>query len=93
MVHSVVLKKPMRTCNIFDLFCHILYTVPHSGDNILTAVSVAKECQMVPSGSRVVMVKASSSVCGPPTLSYHLLEDQSDLLHLLESNNGEYIIV
>ncbi len=44
---------------------------------------------MVPSGSRVVMVKASLSVSGPPTLSYHLLEDRSDLLHLLDSNNGE----
>ncbi|XP_064384739.1 polyamine-transporting ATPase 13A3-like isoform X2 [Halichondria panicea] len=79
--------KAVTTPTILSLKNADIRTVMITGDNILTAVSVAKECQMVPSGSRVVMVKASSSVCGPPTLSYHLLEDQSDLLHLLESNN------
>ena len=33
-----------------------------TGDNLLTAVSVARDCGMVPRGDRVVIVEASSEV-------------------------------
>ena len=47
---------------------------------------------MVPHGSSVVMVTASSSGYDTYTLSYHLLDERDDLMNLLESNNGRVVV-
>ena len=66
------------------------HTRIHTGDNLLTAVSVARECTMVGSGCSVIMIKA---VLNPPTnhpaLSYHLLGEENNSVNLLQSHNGK----
>ena len=45
-----------------------------TGDNILTAVSVARNCGLVPTGDKLIRVVATV-VDDIPSLSYHLLSD------------------
>ncbi len=56
-----------------------------TGDNLLTAVSVARECGMVPPGHRAVMLRARLSPLGLPSVTYHLLGEGRDHSHLLAS--------
>jgi magnesium-transporting ATPase (P-type) len=61
---------------------------PSPGDNMLTAVSVARECGMIPTQSRAIVVKASfPSTAKKPRLSYHAVGETSDQIHLLRSNS------
>ena len=58
------------------------------GDNMLTAVSVARECGMIPTQSRAIVIKASyASTAKKPRLSYHAVGETSDQIHLLRSNS------
>ena len=58
------------------------------GDNMLTAVSVARECGMIPTHGRAVVIKASfTSTAKKPRLSYHAVGETSDQIHLLRSNS------
>lgn len=60
------------------------------GDNILTAISVAKECQMVPKSHQVVVIRASTSECGDYTLSYYQLNNGSgSAFDIQDMNDGE----
>ena len=55
---------------------------------MLTAVSVARECGMIPTQSRAIVVKASfASTAKKPRLSYHAVGETSDQLHLLRSSS------
>ena len=63
-------------------------TFPYLGDNMLTAVSVARECGMIPTQSRAIVVKASfASTAKKPRLSYHAVGETSDQIHLLRSSS------
>ncbi|XP_064387649.1 polyamine-transporting ATPase 13A3-like isoform X2 [Halichondria panicea] len=70
--------KPATAPTILTLQNADIRTVMITGDNILTAISVAKECRMVPKTDQIVMVTASMS--DTPTLSYHLVQDQCNSL-------------
>ena len=55
---------------------------------MLTAVSVARECGMIPTQSRAVVIKASfGSTAEKPRLSYRAVGETSDQMHLLSSNS------
>ena len=61
---------------------------------MLTAVSVARECGMIPTQSRAIVVKASfTSTAKSPQLSYHAVGETADQIHLLRSNSmsGTYM--
>ena len=55
---------------------------------MLTAVSVARECGMIPTQSRAIVIKASfASTATKPRLSYHAVGETTDQMHLLRSNS------
>ncbi len=55
---------------------------------MLTAVSVARECGMVPPGHRAIMVRAHLSPQGLPSVTYHLLGEGNDHSYLLSSQTA-----
>ena len=59
----------------------------HLGDNLLTAVSVARECGMIEPDHQAIMVKADSTSAGVH-ISYHLLGEGRDLAELLRSGQA-----
>ena len=55
---------------------------------MLTAVSVARECSMIPTQSRAIVIKATFvSTAKMPRLSYHAVGETTDQIHLLRSNS------
>ena len=58
----------------------------HLGDNLLTAVSVARECGMVEPDHQAIMVKADST-SATPSVTFHLLKRGGDLADLLYSQS------
>ena len=58
----------------------------HLGDNLLTAVSVARECGMIDPGHQAIMVKADSA-SSTPSITFHLLKEGGDLASLLCSQH------
>lgn len=58
-----------------QMFRHVksCFLLPHIGDNILTAVNVAKSCGMVGSDEKVIFVNATPQTAhSMPTLKFNL---------------------
>lgn len=55
---------------------HVYYIFVITGDNILTAISVAKECKMVNQSEKIVIITASMTPSGAYTLLYHHMDNQ-----------------
>ena len=62
---------------MFDLTVLATYLcVP--GDNLLTAVSVSRKCEMVPASSMVIEVKVTVvGNAGPPSVTYQLIGERA----------------
>ena len=59
-----------------------------AGDNLLTAVSVARECGMIASEHRAIMLRAYLSPSGLPLTSFHLLGEGHDTAQLMSSGSS-----
>ncbi|KAM3872209.1 polyamine-transporting ATPase 13A2 [Diretmus argenteus] len=86
------LVKPESTTVINTLRLAHLRSVMVTGDNILTAVNVAKSCGMVGSDERVIFVHAAPHTAqSTPTLRFHLGEEGAATAHgSLEVRLGLY---
>ncbi|XP_055078913.1 cation-transporting ATPase 13A2 isoform X2 [Periophthalmus magnuspinnatus] len=74
MMKNLVKTETPGVINMLKLAC--LRTIMVTGDNILTAVNVAKNCGMIGSDERVIFVKASPHTPqSRPTLRYSLEDD------------------
>lgn len=86
--------KPASGAVIRELQGADIRPIMVTGDNILTAVSVAKECGIVPAGETVVKVVARV-VDKRPTVSYHLLETGSPThkngVAFINGNNPKHV--
>merc|ERR1719341_2405014 len=74
----VILENRLKTASIGvlqELRGANIRTVMVTGDNILTAVSVAKDCGMVPQGEDIIRCKAEV-VKGKPCVTWVRLEDR-----------------
>ena len=61
-----------------------------TGDSILTAISVSKECGLVQSNQRLIRVVATVDDNDEPSISYHLLSNKiASLAELKEPKLGE----
>eukprot|EP00731_Ephydatia_muelleri_P014337 Em0008g57a len=78
--------KPETTPVISVLKNANIRTVMVTGDNLLTAVSVARECGMVEPDHQAIMVKADST-SAMPSVTFHLLKRGGDLADLLYSQS------
>ena len=68
---------------------HLTPPPHHLGDNLLTAVSVARECGMIEPDHQAIMVKADLDGAGSDVrLVYHLLGEGKDLAELLQSGQA-----
>ena len=55
---------------------------------MLTAVSVARECGMIPSQNRAIVIKATfASSVGRPHLTFHPIGETANQIELLRSNS------
>ncbi|XP_075058372.1 putative cation-transporting ATPase 13A4 isoform X2 [Mixophyes fleayi] len=67
--------KPETKPVLDELNAANIRTVMITGDNIQTATTVAKNCGMIPEGSKVILVEARSPEgCSPAFVTYKLLE-------------------
>ncbi|KAL5492027.1 hypothetical protein EMCRGX_G017415 [Ephydatia muelleri] len=81
--------KPETTPVISVLKNANIRTVMVTGDNLLTAVSVARECGMIEPDHQAIMVKADLDGAGSDVrLVYHLLGEGKDLAELLQSGQA-----
>ncbi|KAL5492024.1 hypothetical protein EMCRGX_G017412 [Ephydatia muelleri] len=78
--------KPETTPVISVLKNANIRTVMVTGDNLLTAVSVARECGMIEPDHQAIMVKADST-SATPSVTFHLLQDGKDLSNIMLSND------
>ena len=74
--------KPQTTPVISELRLAQVRPVMVTGDNMLTALSVARDCRMVDADDKVVLVQCltsstSSDVTAKPHLQFSLAEDES----------------
>jgi len=68
---------------------YLLFSFKNKGDNLLTALCVAKKCNMVPMNNRVILVEAHSaqenendpSIGVPPRIEWKLLDNTSESLN------------
>ncbi|XP_048839261.1 cation-transporting ATPase 13A2 isoform X2 [Brienomyrus brachyistius] len=68
-----------------------LRTVMVTGDNILTAVNVARTCGMVPSDDRVIFVQANPpGASSLATLRFHMGENRTEILQSLYQGSSGY---
>lgn len=78
--------KPETTHIIEDLHAAKLRTVMITGDNIMTALSVAKDCQMIRPNEDIYIVKCEQNDNHPPKLTVELsrengtFEDEGDAM-------------
>lgn len=82
--------KPVTTPTITTLLAADIRTVMVTGDNLLTAVSVARECGMVASRHLVVLLKVELNPLKLPLVSYHLLGEGQDTAQLITSATFSY---
>ncbi|KAF2363419.1 P-type ATPase [Trinorchestia longiramus] len=82
----LVLQNPLKTASsaaIAELVHADIRTVMATGDNVLTGVSVARECSMVPPNAPVVLLNVTPPSGGdqpsPPVLSASLLQQDTPL--------------
>lgn len=55
-----------------DFLCHL-------GDNLQTAITVAKSSEMIPRGSQVILVEANEpEECAPASVTWQLVENQEN---------------
>ncbi|XP_028265066.1 polyamine-transporting ATPase 13A2 isoform X2 [Parambassis ranga] len=77
MMKNLVKPESPQVINILRLAC--IRSVMVTGDNILTAVNVAKTCGMVGSDEKVIFVNATAHAAqSMPTLRFSLEEDGAD---------------
>ena len=70
---------------------HLIPPPHHLGDNLLTAVSVARECGMVEPDHQAIMVKADST-SATPSVTFHLLKEGSNLAFLFQSTQAGNLV-
>ncbi|XP_075717875.1 putative cation-transporting ATPase 13A4 [Rhinoderma darwinii] len=71
--------KPETSMVLEELHAANIRTLMITGDNIQTATTVAKNCGMIPEGSKVVLVEASGPEgSSPASLTWNLLEYPED---------------
>ncbi|KAL5467469.1 hypothetical protein EMCRGX_G031695 [Ephydatia muelleri] len=86
----IVMENPLRpeSAPVIEMLNEAdIRTLMVTGDNLLTALSVARGCGIVQPGLRTILVKAAASQPSNPTVTYHLMaegEDHSDLLSSME---------
>ena len=81
--------KPQTTPVIRELLQADIRTVMVTGDNLLTAISVARDCQMVQGHEKVLIVQANfdeDNEQNPASIKFVSTEDS----HLDDSNASEY---
>ena len=81
--------KPQTTPVIRELLQADIRTVMVTGDNLLTAISVARDCQMVQGHEKVLIVQANfdeDDEQNPASIKFLPTEDS----HLDDSNSTEY---
>lgn len=67
--------KPVSSAVLRELQGAKIRTVMVTGDNILTAVSVAKDCGLVPQGERVIQCLAEETKSGESVVRYIALQE------------------
>lgn len=70
--------KPVSAGVIAELHGANIRPIMVTGDNILTAVSVARDCGLVPTAQRVIQVKVAKEEDGKPFVTFHSLEGGGD---------------
>lgn len=86
----------IRTVMITGMVCDSApYLAPSKtiGDNLFTGIAVSRMCKMVAPNHQLVVLKATPSQTGegPPTLSYHLMDELTNQSNLCAStlNSGD----
>ena len=68
--------KPASAATLTELHGARIRSVMVTGDNILTAVSVARDCGLLPRGERVVQCVAEVEAGGRPSVHYVSLDER-----------------
>jgi len=78
MLSILAMDCDAKTLSFLNEAC-VLYRC--SGDNMMTALSVARECNLVGTGERVILVSVSppDSESGTSTINWTELESQANL--------------
>jgi len=92
----VILENRLKTASIGvleELRGANIRTVMVTGDNILTAVSVARDCGMVPQGEDIIRCKAEM-VMGKPSVSWVKLENRlvEQNVHKFQSKDTKLVV-
>ena len=85
--------KPASGGVIRELRGATIRPVMVTGDNILTAVSVARECGIVPAGENVVRVVAKLDENDRPSVVYHQLETEVSDSVVKEEGGGRHVVL
>lgn len=71
--------KPQTTGVIDLLRAANIRSIMVTGDNVLTALSVARDCRIIPAGQRVITVNATTPQIGSPPRLYYMQTQQQVL--------------
>lgn len=62
------------------------------GDNILTAISVARECRMVESADQIILVEAAMTKNSTPSLNFVYADDKTKPVEEVKSGGSGSLI-